>query len=260
MVYIDALNLYYRALRDTPYRWLDPVALSDTLLSGDEVIGVKYFTAAIKALPHDPGAPTRQQAYLRALRTVGRLDLQDGFFMRRKSFAALAIGKVGEGLSSQDRLRAWLVKTALLGSGLLKMKPDPIPRVRVWRTEEKGSDVNLASHLIVDARDQTFEKAAVVSNDSDLAWPIEYVRDTSVFRSSYSTPQNTGTSASRRREPPIRRSGKRISPPLSSPSKSPTRRAASIAHRVGAPRRNTEAASRRPQTAGPKGPAVVRSR
>lgn len=98
--------------------------------------------------------------------------------MRRKSFAALAIGKVGEGLSSQDRLRAWLVKTALLGSGLLKMKPDPIPRVRVWRTEEKGSDVNLASHLIVDARDQTFEKAAVVSNDSDLAWPIEYVRDT----------------------------------------------------------------------------------
>lgn len=96
--------------------------------------------------------------------------------MRRKNYAALAIGKVGEGFSRRELLRARLVRLALMGSDLLAMKEDPIPRVRIWKTEEKGSDVNLASHLIVDARDGLFEKAAVISNDSDLAWPIQYVR------------------------------------------------------------------------------------
>jgi len=178
IVYIDALNLYYRSLRDTPYRWLDPVALADTLLPNDEVITVKYFTAQIKALPHDPAAPTRQQIYLRALKTVKRIDLQDGFFMRRKKFAALAIGKVGEGFGRRELLRARLLRLALKGSGLLTMKSDPIPRIQVWKTEEKGSDVNLASHLLIDGRDGAYEQAAVISNDSDLAWPIEYVRVT----------------------------------------------------------------------------------
>lgn len=148
IVYIDALNLYYRSLRDTPYRWLDPVALADNLLPDDEVIAVKYFTAQIKALPHDPAAPTRQQIYLRALKTIKRIELQDGFFMRRKKFAALAIGKVGEGFGRRELLRARLLQLALL-----IMKSDPIPRIQVWKTEEKGSDVNLASHLLVDGRD-----------------------------------------------------------------------------------------------------------
>ncbi|HEV2791908.1 MAG TPA: NYN domain-containing protein [Solirubrobacterales bacterium] len=177
IVYIDALNLYYRSLRDTPYRWLDPVALADTILPRDEVIAVKYFTAQIKALPHDPAAPTRQQIYLRALRTIRRIDLQDGFFMRRKKFAALAIGKIGEDFGRKELLRARLLRLALKGSGLLVMKSDPIPRIQVWKTEEKGSDVNLASHLLIDGRDGIYEQAAVISNDSDLAWPIQYVRD-----------------------------------------------------------------------------------
>src|SRR5205085_10980252 len=120
----------------------------------------------------------RQQVYLRALRTIKRLDLQDGFFMRRKKFAALAIGKIGEDFGRGELLRARLLQLALKGSGLLAMKSDPIPRVQVWKTEEKGSDVNLASHLLVDGRARVYEQAAVASNDSDLAWPINYVPDT----------------------------------------------------------------------------------
>jgi len=60
----------------------------------------------------------------------------------------------------------------------LKMKSDPIPRLRVWKTEEKGSDVNLGSHLLVDGFNARYEQAAVISNDSDLEWPIRYVRET----------------------------------------------------------------------------------
>jgi len=48
--------------------------------------------------------------------------------------------------------------------------------VRVLKSEEKGSDVNLATTLLVDAFDGDFEQAVVVSNDSDLAYPIEVVR------------------------------------------------------------------------------------
>ena len=44
--------------------------------------------------------------------------------------------------------------------------------VRVHKTEEKGSDVNLACHLLLDAFQNAFEVAVVVSNDFDLVEPI----------------------------------------------------------------------------------------
>ncbi len=41
--------------------------------------------------------------------------------------------------------------------------------------EEKGSDVNLAAHLLNDAWKSSFEAAAVISNDTDLVSPIQMV-------------------------------------------------------------------------------------
>jgi hypothetical protein len=41
--------------------------------------------------------------------------------------------------------------------------------------EEKGSDVNLAAHLLNDAWKGEFEAAVVISNDTDLCAPIEMV-------------------------------------------------------------------------------------
>lgn len=43
------------------------------------------------------------------------------------------------------------------------------------KTEEKGSDVNLATHLLIDGFDDAYELAVVVSNDSDLLEPIKVV-------------------------------------------------------------------------------------
>jgi hypothetical protein len=42
----------------------------------------------------------------------------------------------------------------------------------VYHTEEKGSDVNLATRLILDGLDGLWEEAIVISNDSDLESPI----------------------------------------------------------------------------------------
>ena len=48
--------------------------------------------------------------------------------------------------------------------------------VRVIRTDEKGSDVNLATGLLVDAFKNDSDAALVVSNDSDLLEPIRIAR------------------------------------------------------------------------------------
>ena len=45
----------------------------------------------------------------------------------------------------------------------------------VIKNEEKGTDVNIASHLVNDAHHSLFEKAVVISNDSDLMTPIKIV-------------------------------------------------------------------------------------
>lgn len=46
----------------------------------------------------------------------------------------------------------------------------------VWRTDEKGSDVNLATQLLVDGFDNAYDCAVLVTNDSDLLGPIRVVR------------------------------------------------------------------------------------
>jgi len=45
----------------------------------------------------------------------------------------------------------------------------------VDKTEEKGSEVNLASHLLRDAFSKKFEVAVLITNDSDLAEPVRIV-------------------------------------------------------------------------------------
>lgn len=63
IVYIDGFNLYYGAVRNTPYRWLNLETLCQRML------------------PHDPQAPLRQQIYLRALRTLPSIKTIFGHFL-----------------------------------------------------------------------------------------------------------------------------------------------------------------------------------
>jgi len=48
--------------------------------------------------------------------------------------------------------------------------------VEVVKTEEKGSDVNLATRLLCDGFAGDYDIAVIISNDSDLCMPIEVVR------------------------------------------------------------------------------------
>jgi len=144
-VYIDGFNLYYGAVKSTPFKWLDLGALCHRMLPNDSILSVEYFTAIVSARPHDLGLPVRQQVYLRALRTIPNLKIVFGHFLTHS--------------------------TQMVLTGV-----NPIQKVWVDKTEEKGSDVNLATHLLRDAYNKAFEVAVLITNDSDLLEPVRIVR------------------------------------------------------------------------------------
>ena len=47
-VYVDGFNLYYGAVRGTPYKWLDIRRLCEVLLPRNDIREVHYFTAIVK--------------------------------------------------------------------------------------------------------------------------------------------------------------------------------------------------------------------
>jgi len=150
IVYVDGFNLYYGLVKGTPYKWLDLEALCRRVLPLEHhrVIKIKYFTALVTPRPDDPQTAIRQQLYLRALRTSPIIEIILGHFLVHPVRLPLAIPP-----ATGQRT------------------------VEVLRSEEKGSDVNIASHLLCDAFDNAFEAAVLISNDSDLVLPIQIVRE-----------------------------------------------------------------------------------
>jgi hypothetical protein len=142
-VYVDGFNLYYGCLKGTEYRWLDLGAFCQKLIPSNPINRIRYFTARISARPQDPDGPVRQETYLRALATTPGLSIHLGHFQQTTVRAPLA-----------------------------KPKPGGAKTVEVLKTEEKGSDVNLATYLLLDAFCKDCDLAVVVSNDSDLEAPI----------------------------------------------------------------------------------------
>lgn len=148
-IYIDGFNLYFGSLKKTPHKWLDVVAMVKRHLQPHHVIvGTKYFSAKLNPRPHDPDQPLRQDTYLRALRTLPDVEIHLGHFLTKNVWMPLAF---------------------------------PVPggpaTVQVVKTEEKGSDVNLASQLLRDAHLGAMECAIVVSGDSDLLMPVRIVKE-----------------------------------------------------------------------------------
>ena len=147
-VYIDGFNLYYRALKGTPFRWLDLQKLSKSFFPHDAIHRVCYFTALLNARPEDPSQPRRQLVYLRALSTLPDFEVFFGTF--RSGVKRRPLAEPISGLPNS---------------------------VLVRDSEEKGSDVNLATRLLVDGFNGAYEQAVVVSNDADFTGAMQYVRN-----------------------------------------------------------------------------------
>jgi uncharacterized LabA/DUF88 family protein len=145
IVYIDGYNFYYGAVRGTPCKWLDPVALFLKVLGPqNDLLKIRYYTARVQPTPYDPDVNVRQDAYLRALQAhCPIVELHYGHFLRHKV--------------------------------VMENAYPPPNRVTVWKNEEKGSDVNLAVHLLDDSWRNAFDCAVIVSNDSDLMESLRLV-------------------------------------------------------------------------------------
>ena len=91
-VYVDGFNLYYGALKGTPFRWLDLVALLEKVLQPHhDILKVKYFTAGVSGTSADQSKPQRQDVYLRALRRYRpEVEVYFGHFLRHRVRAPLA--------------------------------------------------------------------------------------------------------------------------------------------------------------------------
>ena len=87
-VYVDGFNLYYGAVKGTPYKWLDLGKLCTFLLPGHSINRIRYFTALIQPRG-DPLQPQRQQTYLRALETIPHLSVHLGSFLTKPTFLPL---------------------------------------------------------------------------------------------------------------------------------------------------------------------------
>lgn len=146
-VYVDGFALYKALLqrRYPQYRWLDLEALTGRLFPHRDVVGVKYFTAPLKPLTNNPGIGQRQQTYWRALRTTNVEIIEGKFIFNRQWLPAHP-----EQLDADGKVLT----------------------VQVKRPEEKGTDVALATQLLVDAFDGAADSYAIVTNDSDLLPPV----------------------------------------------------------------------------------------
>jgi uncharacterized LabA/DUF88 family protein len=151
ITYIDGFNLYFgirkqaveRGTPDIPnprwyrYMWLDLVKMSQEMLTPvQRLVTAKYFTAPIIESVEKQG---RQAIYLDALRTLPNLEIILGRFERETK----ECGKC---------------------------------KHVAYHPQEKKTDVNLATSLIMDALDDKFDTAIVVTGDSDQAPAWEVVK------------------------------------------------------------------------------------
>ena len=138
-IYIDGFNLYYGALKGTPYKWLDLDRYFRLLRPNDDLQCIRYFTAMVNG-------PTRpnQETYLRALATTPLVTPILGKFKNKR------------------------VKCALPGCSYSGSRFFQTP-------EEKRTDVNIAVYMLDDAYQDVCDHMLLVSGDSDLVPAVRTV-------------------------------------------------------------------------------------
>lgn len=178
--YIDGFNLYYGGRQlcgrgSKGWRWLDIRSLIESGLprawceGGAILERVVYCTARVSGA-RNPSSAADQAVYIRALRAHGSVDeVEFGNFVSRAKFAPL-VRPVPSTYRPTVVAPEWplMFKDSVTGADL----PDVMLMVSYLHQEEKGSDVNVGTHLLLDVLQRDIDAAVVVSNDSDLKLPV----------------------------------------------------------------------------------------
>lgn len=135
--YVDGFNVYYSLnnKRFRKYKWLDYRKVAESIARTDDSITGIFYFTTF--VEWKPASVSRHKQYIKALRSV-RVDTVLGRFMQKK------------------------VRCHICG--------------RRYKTrEEKQTDVNIALHLICDGINDLYDRAVIVSGDTDLIPAIEAV-------------------------------------------------------------------------------------
>lgn len=138
IVYIDGFNLYHSIddLKQPHLKWVNLFELSRSLLRDGENLVAVNYFSAYATWLPDKYA--RHRTYIKALTHFGVTPFMGKFKKKNKYCPACKVTSPGH--------------------------------------EEKESDVRLSIGIVADAHDDKFDRAIVVSADSDLVPPIQHVR------------------------------------------------------------------------------------
>ena len=114
----------------------------------NEIVAIKYFTSRVNYDPRNPTSKEHQEIYLRALQKIGTIEIIEGYYQR---------------MDAKMPFRFEPCKSCR-------------PYADVVRIEEKRSDVNLATAMMIDFHEKRAESFVVISGDADLIAPIDYIR------------------------------------------------------------------------------------
>ena len=140
--YVDGFNVYF-GLKEKGwqrYYWLDFAAVTRSMLkSGQKFLHCHYFTTRIKQNFNNQDN-LRQQIWLEALATRNDISCHFGYYLMKQ----------------QNCNSCGAIHT---------------------RHEEKMTDVNIATQLLIDTYENNYDTAIVMSGDSDLSTPIQEIKD-----------------------------------------------------------------------------------
>ena len=140
IVYIDGFNLYYGAVRNTRFKWLNLQKYFELVRPADDIQRIHYFTALV-----DGSHRVDQEEYLAALATLPKVNVVLGRYMHKPLVCRV---------------------TSCRFAG----------KREFMRPEEKQTDVNIALQMLDDAHQGLAERFILVSGDSDLVPAITMVK------------------------------------------------------------------------------------
>jgi len=140
-IYVDGFNLYYGAVKNTPYRWLDIERLFAFLRPHDDIQTIYYFTALISGRRSE-----HQLTYLKALEMSPKVTVVFGKFKLKTVTCGVRACDFG-------------------GNRRFRMP------------EEKRTDVQIALAMVRDAWANACERFILVTGDSDLVPAINTVKE-----------------------------------------------------------------------------------
>jgi uncharacterized LabA/DUF88 family protein len=137
IVYVDGFNLYFGMMESgfDNCKWLNIKQLIETSLSVNQTLVTIKYFTSRVA--NNPAKQKRQTTYIEALETTG-VEIIYGLYKAKE-------------IECNNCGHAWQV------------------------SNEKMTDVNIATHLIIDAFTDKYDTAILISGDSDLVPPIKAV-------------------------------------------------------------------------------------